>query len=136
MRALAFIVIFTIATAICASELPEPDVASLLGRSDAVIVGRLRIHGGICATGGIYAPEHFDVLAVLAGTVKENRLTVVFQFMRDEPVVPLKIGEKMLLFLQCPTVPVEGYWVPVDMHTGAQPYSEALETTVRKLITR
>jgi len=73
---------------------------------------------------------------VPAGTVKENRLTVGFQWMRGEPIVPLRIGEKMLLFLQCPTIPLDGYSVAVDMHIGAQPHSKALETTVRKLIAR
>src|SRR5207249_1487412 len=48
--------------------------------AEAVIIGQLRHHGGVCATGGIYAGEHFDVLSVLAGTVPDSSLTVGFQW--------------------------------------------------------
>jgi hypothetical protein len=80
MRTLTYFVIFVIASATCGSELREADVASLLTRSDAVIIGQLRKHGGACATGGIYAAEHFDVLSILAGTVTDRRVAVGFQW--------------------------------------------------------
>jgi hypothetical protein len=136
VRTLTYFVIFVIGSAIWGSEPRETDVASLLTRSDAVIIGQLRKHGGVCATGGIYAGEHFDVLSVLVGTVTDSSVSVGFQWRRGEPAVPAKLGEKMVLFLKCPIVPVEGYWIPVDVHAGAQPYSEALETTIRKLSAR
>ena len=136
MRTLTYLVLFVIASAIWGSEPREADVASLLTRSDAVIIGQLRKHGGVCATGGIYAGDHFDVLSVLVGTVTDSSVSVGFQWRRGEPAVPPKLGEKMVLFLKCPIVPVEGYWIPVDVHAGAQPYSEALETTIRKLSAR
>ena len=134
VRALTYIAILLIPGAICASEPQEAAVASLLSRSDAVIIGQLRHHGGVCATGGIYAGEHFDVLSVLAGTVPDSSVTVGFQWRRDEPAIPPKIGEKMVLFLKSPSVPVKAYWSLVDVHAGAQPYSQALETAVRNLL--
>jgi hypothetical protein len=79
VRTLTYFVIFVIGSAIWGSEPREADVASLLTRSDAVIIGQLRKHGGVCATGGIYAGEHFDVLSVLVGTVTGSSVSVGFQ---------------------------------------------------------
>jgi molybdopterin biosynthesis enzyme len=133
MRALTYLATHLITTAMCRSESQET-VASLLSRSDAVVVAQLRHHGGICATGGIYAGEHFDVLTVLTGAVPDSSVTVGFQFKPGEPAIFPQIGEKMVLFLRAPTVPVKAFWSLIDVHDGAQPYSEALETTVRQLI--
>jgi hypothetical protein len=47
-----FVATFTTAAAIFASELPEPDVVSLLPAPMQSSWVWLRIHGGECATGG------------------------------------------------------------------------------------
>jgi len=133
MRALTYLAILLIPTFMCASESQET-VASLLSSSDAVVVGQLRHHGWVCATGGVYAREHFEVLSVLFGAVPDSSVAVGFQFRPGEPAIFPQIGEKMVLFLRAPSVPVKAYWSLIDVHGGAQPYSEALENTVRKLV--
>jgi hypothetical protein len=136
LKTLAYIAILLTPGVIYGSEPLETTVASLLSRSDAVIIAELRHHGGVCATGGIYAGEHFEVLTVLAGTVPDRNVTVGFQWKPGEPAIPPRIGEKMVLFVRAPSVPVKAFWSLIDVHDGAQPYSEALETTLRQLIAK
>jgi hypothetical protein len=133
MRALTHLAIFLIASAIGRAESQET-VASLLSRSDVVIIAELRHHGAQCATGGIYAAEHFEVLSVLTGSVAEKSVSVGFQFTAGEAAIFPQIGEKMVLFLKAPSVPVKAFWSLIDVHSGAQPYSDALETTLRQLV--
>ena len=66
--------------------------------------------------------------------VPDSSVAVGFQFRPGEPAIFPQIGEKMVLFLRAPSVPVKAYWSLIDVHGGAQPYSEALENTVRKLV--
>jgi hypothetical protein len=134
MKALLFLTMVLICGTASGSETPDLSVASLVSRSDAVIVGQLRHHGLVCATGGIYAPQHFDVLAILTGTVPDKMVTVGFQWAPGERGKAPEIGEKMILFLKCPSVPVRAYWTLLDVHAGAQPYSQKLEATVRNLV--
>jgi hypothetical protein len=134
LRALPYLAVFLITGATCQSEPPETTVAALLAQSDAVIVGELRHQGGVCATGGIFQEEHFEVLSVLAGTVSGSSVSVGFQWKPGDQATPPKVGEKMVLFLKAPSVPVRGYWYLQDVHAGAQPYSQALEAIVRNLV--
>ena len=136
MKLLTYLAMLLIPSAISASESFDATVASLLSRSDAVIIAQLRHHGWVCATGGIYADEHFEVLSVLVGAVPDSSVSVGFQWKPGEPAIPPKTGEKMVLFLRAPSVLVKAYWSLIDVHAGAQPYTNALETTVRKLVAK
>jgi hypothetical protein len=135
MKALVYLIAL-IPLGTCSAQATDEMTLSLLRRSDAVVVGQLQHYGWICATGGNYVPEQFEVLAVLAGTVSDKSITVGFQRALEQPSMPHKKGEKMILFLQRPAVPVRGFWVPTEGDAGTRAYTEALEQTIKQFVSQ
>ena len=136
MRVTLILALLALASPTCLSREPSQLTASLISRSQAVIVAEFRDNPRVdLRSGNIYVIENFDVKATLAGEFSDSSISVHITRTLDDEPHPFKAGERLILFVK--KVPnALPPWELTDDDFGIQPYTHGLESSIKQLVAR